>query len=303
MDRLEGIKIFVRVVDSGSFSAVARELGTGQPAISKQVAALEEYLGAQLLMRTSRSLSLTEAGRDFYESAVRLISDLEAAESRVGSGQASPSGVVRVSAAPAFSRLYVVPQLPAFRVRYPKVVIESLVSERTSNLVEEGIDLAIRNGALADSSLIARKIGEFALVAVASADYLERRGVPKRPSDLDRHDGVIFVSRDGPRPWTFASRTGVVSHQAAASFRSNDGEQLRAAVLAGLGITQATDRTWPLAAAPQSRSCVRTRHLSPRRLQRPAARALLSRFSGFDTGHTSCTYPFSVLTRLSRTRL
>ena len=98
MDRLEGIKIFVRVVESGSFSAVARELGTGQPAISKQVAALEERLGAQLLMRTSRSLSLTEAGRDFYESAVPLISDLEAAESRIGSGQASPSGVVRVTA-------------------------------------------------------------------------------------------------------------------------------------------------------------------------------------------------------------
>src|SRR6478672_4761940 len=94
MDRFEGIKIFVRVVESGSFSAVARELGTGQPAISKQVAALEERLGAQLLMRTSRSLSLTEAGRDFYESAVPLISDLEAAESRIGSGQASPSGVV-----------------------------------------------------------------------------------------------------------------------------------------------------------------------------------------------------------------
>ncbi|MDN7182950.1 LysR family transcriptional regulator, partial [Caballeronia sp. SEWSISQ10-4 2] len=233
MDRLEGIKIFVRVVESGSFSAVARELGTGQPAISKQVAALEEHLGAQLLMRTSRSLSLTEAGRDFYESAVRLISDLEAAESRIGSGQVSPSGVVRVSAAPAFSRLYVVPQLPAFRVRYPKVVVESLVSERTINLVDEGIDLAIRNGALADSSLIARKIGEFALVAVASADYLERRGVPKRPSDLDRHDGVFFVSRDGPRPWTFASRAGVVSHQAGASFRTNDGEEQRAAVLAG----------------------------------------------------------------------
>ena len=121
MDRLEGIKIFVRVVESGSFSAVARELGTGQPAISKQV--LEERLGAQLLMRTSRSLSLTEAGRDFYESAVPLISDLEAAESRIGSGQTSPSGVVRVTAAPAFSRLYVVPQLPAFRARYPKVVV------------------------------------------------------------------------------------------------------------------------------------------------------------------------------------
>ena len=160
MDRLEGIKIFVRVVESGSFSAVARELGTGQPAISKQVSALEERLGAQLLMRTSRSLSLTEAGRDFYEFAVPLISDLEAAESRIGSGQASPSGVVRVTAAPGFSRLYVVPKLPSFRARYPKDVVEMLVSERTSNLVEEGIDLAIRNGALSDSSLVARKIGE-----------------------------------------------------------------------------------------------------------------------------------------------
>src|SRR6266403_1280335 len=214
MDRLEGIKIFVRVVDSGSFSAVARELGTGQPAISKQVAALEEYLGAQLLMRTSRSLSLTEAGRDFYESAARLISDLEAAESRVGSGQASPSGVVRVTAAPGFSRRYVVPKLPSFRARYPNVVVEMLVSERTSNLVEEGIDLAIRNGTLSDSSLIARKIGESAIITVASVDYLERKGEPKRPSDLDGHDGVIFVSQDGPRPWIFASRTGQISYQA-----------------------------------------------------------------------------------------
>src|ERR1700726_4714918 len=126
MDRLEGIKIFVRVVESGSFSAVARELGTGQPAISKHVAALEERLGAQLLMRTSRSLSLTEAGRDFYESAVPLISDLEAAESRIGSGQASPSGVVRVTAAPGFSHRYVVPKLPSFRARYSQNPVPSL---------------------------------------------------------------------------------------------------------------------------------------------------------------------------------
>jgi len=147
--------------------------------------------------------------------------------------------VVRVTAAPGFSRRYVVPKLPSFRARYPNVVVEMLVSERTSNLVEEGIDLAIRNGALADSSLIARKIGEFAVVAVASAEYLERRGEPTRLSDLDGHDGVIFVSQNGPRPWTFATRAGVISYQAAASFRSNDGEEQRAAVLAGLGITQA----------------------------------------------------------------
>ena len=114
-----------------------------------------------------------------------------------------------------------------------------LVSERTSNLVEEGIDLAIRNGALSDSSLVARKIGESAVVAVASAEYLERKGEPTRLSDLDRHDGVIFVSQNGPCPWTFASRAGMIPYQAAAAFRSNDGEEQRVAVLAGLGITQA----------------------------------------------------------------
>jgi LysR family transcriptional regulator for bpeEF and oprC len=142
-------------------------------------------------MRTSRSLSLTEAGRDFYESAVPLISDLEAAESRIGSGQASPSGVVRVTAAPGFSRLYVVPKLPSFRARYPKVVVEMLVSERTSNLVEEGIDLAIRNGALSDSSLVARKIGESAVVAVASrgvSGTQRRAHAPQRSRPPRRRD-------------------------------------------------------------------------------------------------------------------
>ena len=284
MDRLEGIKIFVRVVESGSFSAVAREFGTKQPAISKQVAALEKHLGAQLLMRTSRSLSLTEAGRDFYESSVRLIGDLEAAESRIGTGQASPSGVVRVTAAPAFSRLYVVPQLPAFRARYPKVVVESLVSERLNNLVEEGIDLAIRNGALSDSSLIARKIGESAVVAVASPDYLKRKGEPERPRDLDGHDGVIFVSQDGPRSWTFTSRAGPISYQATASFRSNDGEQLRAAVLAGLGITQAPH--WLFAADIRAGTVRRIlRDYEPRKIPisavRPASRRQPSKVAVF----------------------
>lgn len=167
------------------------------------------------------------------------IGDLEAAESRIGSGQTSPSGRIRVTAAHAFSRLYVVPRLPAFGERYPKVLVEMLVSERISNLVEEGIDLAIRNGNLADSSLVARKIGEFSIVAVASAAYVESRGEPKRPGDLDGHDGVIFVSQDGPFLWRFASRAGQMSYQASASFRTNDGEQLRGAVLAGLGIAQA----------------------------------------------------------------
>jgi LysR family transcriptional regulator for bpeEF and oprC len=114
-----------------------------------------------------------------------------------------------------------------------------LVSERTSNLIEEGIDLAIRNGTLTDSTLVARKLGESPIVAVASEEYLKRRGVPSRPDELKKHDGVIFVSQDGPRDWTFRSRTRQVSYRPEGIFRTNDGEQLRGAVLEGLGITQA----------------------------------------------------------------
>ena len=159
-----------------------------------------------------------------------------------------------------------------------------LVSERTSNLVEEGIDLAIRNGSLSDSSLIARKIGVSAIIAVASTEYLERKGKPRRPSDLDDHDGVIFVSQDGPRPWTFGSRAGQISYQARASFRSNDGEQLRAAVLAGLGVTQAPH--WLFAADIRSGTVRRIlRDHEPRKITisavRPAARRQPSKVAVF----------------------
>jgi LysR family transcriptional regulator for bpeEF and oprC len=239
MDRLDAIKIFVRVVESGSFSAVAHEMGIGQPSISKQVAALEAHLGAQLLMRTSRNLSLTDAGREFYESATRLIADLESAESRVGRGHISPSGIVRVTAAHAFSCLYVIPQLAKFHARYPQIVVEMLVSERTTNLVEEGIDVAIRNGALSDSSLVARKLADTPVVLVASMTYLAHHGEPKTPGDCDKHSAVGFVSQDGVRLWNFGGRVGPISYQPRAVFRTNDGEQIRAAVLAGIGMAQA----------------------------------------------------------------
>src|SRR5579859_6815410 len=148
MDRMGAISLFVRVVDAGSFSAVARTLGVGQPAVSKQIAALEAHLGAQLLQRTSRSLTVTEAGRDFYESAVRVMSDVDAAESRVGRGRIAPSGLVRANVTPVFGRLYIVPRLREFFVRYPGVAVELVVTDRLVNLVEEGVDLGIHNGEL-----------------------------------------------------------------------------------------------------------------------------------------------------------
>jgi len=236
MNRLDAIRIFVRVVESGSFSAVARELGVGQPAVSKQIAALEAHLGTQLLRRTSRSLSLTDAGHDFYESAVRLVDDLEAAESRVGRGQVSPSGLVRVTVAPVFGRLYVVPRLQEFFARYPDISVEAVVTDRSVNLIEEGVDLAIHNGELSDSTLTVRKIATTPIITVATPAYLKRHGEPASPSELDRHACVIFAPRRAPRPWGFEGKFGSIVYQPKGNFRTNDAEQIRAAVLADLGL-------------------------------------------------------------------
>ena len=238
MDRLDTIRMFVRVVENGNFSAVARELGIGQPTVSKQIASLEAYLGAQLLARTSRQLALTDAGRDFFDSASKLIAELDAAESRIGRGLTSPSGRVRVAVAPGFGALYIVPRLPEFFGRYPDVSIEILASDRSANLIEDGIDIGIRNGELAESSLIARKIGTSPIVVVASPAYLVEHGEPSKLSDLQNHRCVVFSSQTGPRPWVFAGRNGPVSYLPEGSFRTNDGEQIRAAVLRGIGIAQ-----------------------------------------------------------------
>ena len=200
MDRLEGIKIFVRVVQSGSFSAVARELGAGQPAISKQVAALEEHHGCAA---SYAHLPQSEPDRG----RARLLRICRANAPSAISKQRNPASVRDRPRRLAWCASPPRPaSLAAMSCRncrrsaraIPTSSSRCWFSERTSNLVEEGIDLAIRDGALAEISLIARKIGEFAVVAVASAEYLERRGEPTRLSDLDRHDGVIFVSQDGP---------------------------------------------------------------------------------------------------------
>jgi LysR family transcriptional regulator for bpeEF and oprC len=239
MDQIAAMRMFVRVAESGSFSAVARATGMGQPAVSKQITALEAHLGAQLLRRTSRSLSLTEAGQDFYESALRLIDDLEAAESRVGRGQSAPSGLIRVTVAPVFGRLLVVPTLPAFFARYPDIAVETIVSDRTINLVEEGVDLAIHNGALADSSAVVRRIATTPVITVASSAYLAAHGEPAVPAELEGHRCVIFAPQGAPRAWGFRGRFGEIEYLPQGSFRTNDADQIRSAVLSDLGLAHA----------------------------------------------------------------
>src|ERR1700704_3154459 len=154
MDKFDSMQMFVRVIEKGSFSAVAKQRGIGQPAVSKQISALEEELGTELIHRTSRSIALTEAGRDFYESALRILDDLESATSRIGRGQTSPKGIIRLTVPPTFARLHMVSKLAAFFAAYPDMAVEMAASESPTTIVEDGFDLAIHSGDLPDSTLI-----------------------------------------------------------------------------------------------------------------------------------------------------
>jgi LysR family transcriptional regulator for bpeEF and oprC len=236
MDRLDALQTFVRVVEAGSLTRAARALGLVQPTVSKQIAQLEERLGARLLNRTARGLSLTAAGQDYYDSALRLIAEFEEAEARIGRHQSAPSGLIRVATSPGLGRMYLVPKLPDLFARYPQVAIDFDVTERYVSLVEEGIDVAIRIGRLSDSTLVARRIGSMAMATVAAPAYLKRHGTPQTPADLARHECVGFVHHRALLPWMFQGPTGSFTVEPRGRLRSNDAEYLRASVLAGLGI-------------------------------------------------------------------
>ncbi|MDB5726243.1 MAG: transcriptional regulator LysR family [Novosphingobium sp.] len=239
MDRFEALHTLLRVVDSGSFSAAARARGVGQSTISKQIAALESHLGAQLVRRSSRRLQLTDAGQEFYESALRLMGDLEQAESRLGRRLVSPSGLVKVAMAPVFSSIHVLPHLDAFFARYPDIDVEIQIAHQSGNLVDSGVDVAIHNGPLSDSALFARPLASTPVVTVATPAYLERYGVPRRVRDLERHRCVIFAPQSLPRAWGFLEDGGDVMHRPQGRIRTHDAEQIRAAVMCGLGLAHA----------------------------------------------------------------
>src|SRR5260221_2318095 len=151
------MQMFVRVIEKGSFSAVAKQRGIGQPAVSKQISALEEELGTELIHRSSRSIALTEAGRDFYESALRILDDLESATSRIGRGQTSPKGIIRVTVPTTFARLHMVSKLAACFAAYPDMAVEMAASESPTTIIGDGFGLAIHSGDLPDSNLVARR--------------------------------------------------------------------------------------------------------------------------------------------------
>src|ERR1700678_3995905 len=214
MDRLAALEIYVGVVDAGSFSAVARRQRIGQPAVSKAVVQLEQWLGVGLLLRSTRSVVPTEAGRIFYERAKRAIEEADEAVLAARGSANGLSGTLRVSTSVCFGRLHVIPALSAFLAQHPDLNLELVLDDRLVDLVNEGVDVALRTGAMPNSNMTARRIAEGRRIVVATPAYLLRHGTPTSPGELASHRSVIYSPGSGGEPrrtWTFRKATAEVS--------------------------------------------------------------------------------------------
>ena len=237
MDRLVAMEIFVRVIEAGSFSGAAKHLRVGQPAVSKTIAQLEDRLGVRLLLRSTHGLTPTEAGRSFYERAKRSIEEAEEAELAARGAGATLSGRLRVCAPVTFARLQVVPRLPAFLAEHPAIDLDMVLDDGNIDLIEAGIDVALRLGRQPDSTLTARKIAECRAVVVGAPAYLDGKGTPRTPADLRAHQAIIYDQREGGQVWSFRNETAEVSVTVTGRFRVGAAEGVREAVLAGLGLS------------------------------------------------------------------
>ena len=238
MDRFTALTVFAQVADSLSFSAAAKQLGLTPSAVSKQIAQLEDRLGARLVQRTTRKLALTEAGTAFLPHARQILGALEDAEAAVTNLAEAPRGVLRVSLPTNFAQMHVGPVLPAFLARYPEVRLEVSITDRFIDLVQEGIDVAVRIGALNDSTLVARRLAPNRRVVAAAPGYLDRHGRPAVPRDLLTHNCLIYGEPGRSIAWVFNDGSERITVPVGGSLRCNDTEVLLKAALAGAGIVR-----------------------------------------------------------------
>jgi DNA-binding transcriptional LysR family regulator len=236
MEDLENMALFARVVEARSFSEAARRLGLSKSVVSKAVTRLEKSIGARLLNRTTRAMSLTEAGTVFYGHCARILEELEAAKLAVGQFHAQPQGLLRVSASVAFGTLHIAPALPDFLARYPQVRIDMEIGDRFVDLADEGFDVAIRIAKEPSPNLVARKLAGVNRKICATPDYFQHHGVPEAPADLARHNCLTYTHFNPQDPWRLKGPAGDISVNATGNLRLNDDEALSAAVLGGLGI-------------------------------------------------------------------
>ena len=237
MDRFLWMTCFARAVETGSFSAAGRDLGLGQPNVSRHVAALEDHLQTRLIHRSTRKLSLTPEGERYYADVRRILDAVDESESSF-KNNVEPSGLLRVACPTALAHAFVLPHVPTFLERYPDLTLDLQLNDRYVDLVNEGSELAIRIGHLEDSALRARPLGWYERVFVASQDYLSRRGVPQTPEDLRDHDCVIYTLLSSGTTWRFRGLDIPVSGR----LKVNSPDAVSAAVMAGLGV--ATGPAW-----------------------------------------------------------
>lgn len=236
MDRLDDMLAFIKVVDARSFTAAADRLNLSKSVVSRRVADLENRLGARLLNRTTRRLSLTEVGQAFYDRCQRILADLEEAEQAASDLQATPRGRLKLAAPLSFGTQHLAPAITDFMAQHPAIEIDVELNDRYVDLVDEGFDMAVRIGRLRDSSLIARRLAPSRRVLVASPAYLEREGVPETPEDLARHRCLLYTNTPAAEQWQFRVGNEVKSVRVAGPLRANNGDLLMAAAMAGQGI-------------------------------------------------------------------
>jgi DNA-binding transcriptional LysR family regulator len=235
MDLINGLQMFIRVVETGSFSAVAREGNASQSAVTRQIAQLEEHFGVRLLHRTTRKLSLTDDGQDLIARARHLLEQAEDLEDTFGKNGGSPTGLVRIGI-PVGAAILLVSSFTALLGKHPGLSVELVVTEQPDDLVKERLDVAVRFGQPADTSLVSRALGTITSAPVAAPAYLERRGAPEHPMDLSSHTCIVHDIGPDSTHWAFTGPGGAVEVEIASAFRCNNSLVVRQAALAGYGI-------------------------------------------------------------------
>lgn len=243
IDHASEMAAFVRVVDAKGFSAAAGGLGLSPSAVSKLVTRLETRLGVRLLQRTTRALHLTAEGEAFYAAARRIVSEIETIEDQISGQRDTPHGLLRVTTSLAFATHQLAPVILEFMARHPLVQLELLPTDRVIDMVEEGIDIALRIGRLADTSFMARKIGEDKRLICAAPAYLARHGTPRRPEELARHNCIVSRERPYLNRWQFRIDGGVREMEVAGRVALSEGEMQMQLALQGIGIVRLTRLT------------------------------------------------------------
>ena len=303
MDKFEDLQAFVAVVEAGTFTAAADRLNIAKSAVSRRVSALEERLGVQLLHRTTRVLNLTETGQSFFEHSARILADLDEAEAAVQQEHGALKGTLRVALPRSFGVRHMCKPIAAFTKRHPRLKFDLNLNDRRIDLIEEGIDVAVRIGHLRDSSLIARKLFDARTVVAASPHYLHMHGTPASPEELKDHDCLVYSNLEDPDRWSWTDSTGKRrAVDIKSTMRASSGDFLTNAASHGLGIVVQptclasesirrgnltpilTDYEWPV--TPAYAVYPPTRHLSYR--VRAFIDFLVERFEGTPQWDRDC---------------